>query len=296
MKLDITKAFDSISWPYLMDCLRALGFGQNWLSWISSILVSSSSKIILNGRAGNSFLHGRGLHQGDPLSPMLFILAIDPLQKLLVAAQEEGLLKPLHNRTARFNVALYADDIVVFTRPDKQELQTVQNILQFFGQATRMITNLGKSEIYAIRCENLDLQDVLSLFPAQQKAFPCSYLDLPLHIRKLRKLDVQPLIDKFSARLPKWKGKLLNKSGRAVLIKSTLSALPTNHLTVFPLKKWAEKKMDKIRRGFLWTGSEQAHGGHCLVNWKKVCRPKELGWLGMTNLEIFGRSLCLRWL
>jgi hypothetical protein len=128
------------------------------------------------------------------------------------------------------------------------------------------------------------------------KHFPCTYLGFPLHIRKLRKSDVQPLIDRFSARLQTWKGKLLNKTGRAVLIKSTLSALPTYHLTVFPLKKWAEKKIDKIRRGFLWTGSEQAQGGHCLVNWKRVCRPKNMGGLGITNLELFGRSLRLRWL
>jgi hypothetical protein len=60
---------------------------------------------------------------------MLFILAIDPLQQLLAAAQEEGLLKPIHKRMARFNMALYADDAVIFTRPDKQELQTVQSIL-----------------------------------------------------------------------------------------------------------------------------------------------------------------------
>jgi hypothetical protein len=207
---------------------------------------------------------------------MLFILAIDPLQNLLAAAQDEGLLQPLHRRTARFNMALYADDAVIFTKPIKDEIQAVQAILLHFGRTTGMITNLTKSEVYAIRCEDLDLQDILSPFPAQLKEFACSYLGLPLHIRKLRRLDVQPLIDRFAARLPTWKGKLLNKTGRAVLIKSTLSALPTYHLTVFPLKKWVEKKIDKIRRAFLWTGSEQANGGHCLVNWKRVCRSKDL--------------------
>lgn len=296
LKLDIAKALDTVSWPYLLDRLRHLGFGDRWIGWIISILSTSSSKIILNGKAGDSFLHGRGLRQGDPLSPMLFILAIDPLQRLLAKAQEEGLLQPLQRRTSRFNVALYADDAVVFTRPDKQELQTVQAILHNFGLSTGMVTNLSKSEIYAIRCEDLDLQDIISPFPAQLKAFQCTYLGLPLHIRKHKKSDVQPLIDRFSARLPTWKGKLLNKTGRTVLIKSTLSALPTYHLTVFPLKKWAKKKIDKIRRGFLWTGSEQAQGGHCLVNWKRACRPKNMGGLGITNLELFDRYLRLRWL
>ncbi|XP_066159603.1 uncharacterized protein [Oryza sativa Japonica Group] len=161
------------------------------------------------------------------LSPMLFILAIDPLQKLLARAQEEGLLQPLHKWTARLNVALYADDVVVFTRPDKQELHTVQTILHNFGISTGMVTNLSKSEVYAIRCEDLDLQNILSPFPAQRKAFPCTYLGLPLHIRKLKKSDVQPLIDRFSARLPTWKGKLLNKTGRSSLPTSSISVVGT---------------------------------------------------------------------
>lgn len=198
-----------------------------------------------------------GVFDRVTLSPMLFILAIDPLQKLPARAQEEGLLQPLHKWTACLNVALYADDVVVFTRPDKQELHTVHTILHNFGISTGMVTNLSKSEVYAIRCEDLDLQNILSPFPAQRKAFPCTYLGLPLHIRKLKKSDVQPLIDRFSARLPTWKGKLLNKTGWTVLIKSTLSALPTYHRTVFPLKIWAKKDrknptrfpLDRIRTG-----------------------------------------------
>jgi hypothetical protein len=72
--------------------------------------------------------------------------------------------------------------------------------------------------------------------------------------------------------------------------------MPTYHLTVFPLAAWARKKIDKIRRSFLWKGDESANGGHCLVNWPTVTRPKDLGGLGVPDLDRFGRALCLRWL
>lgn len=163
------------------------------INWVTSILASSSSKVILNGRAGTGLQHDRGLRHGNPLTPLLLVLAIDPLQKLLSAAQQTCILLPLHRRRARFNIAWYADDAVVSTRPDKQELQAVHAILQHFGRATRMITNQEKSKVYAFRWDDHNLQDILSRFPAQQKTFPSSYLGLLLHIRKLRKLDVQPL-------------------------------------------------------------------------------------------------------
>jgi hypothetical protein len=81
IKLDISKAFDSLSRPYLLDVLKALGFGQKWRDWVAAILATSSSRVLVNGRTCNKFKHARGLWQGNPLSPMLFILAIDPLQK-----------------------------------------------------------------------------------------------------------------------------------------------------------------------------------------------------------------------
>ena len=80
------------------------------------------------------------------------------------------------------------------------------------------------------------------------------------------------------------------------MVNTVLTSVPTYHLTVFRLQKWAFKKIDKLRRGFLWKGSEETKGGHCLVRWGKVMRPKKFGGLGILDLDLFSRALRLPWL
>jgi hypothetical protein len=92
----------------------------------------------------------------------------------------------------------------------------------------------------------------------------------------------------------RWKGKLLNKTGRLTLINSVLSAVVIYHMIVFPLSKWAIKKIDRIRRNFLWYESEETRNVNCLINWKRVQRPKKLGGLGVLDLSKFNMTLHLR--
>jgi hypothetical protein len=94
VKLDIAKAFDSVWWEYMLELMEKIGFGQRWRDILSLLWCTTSSRI-LNGEAGKSIKHGRGLRQGDPLSPMLFILAMDPLYTLLNKETERGLLHPI---------------------------------------------------------------------------------------------------------------------------------------------------------------------------------------------------------
>ena len=136
----------------------------------------------------------------------------------------------------------------------------------------------------------------MSGFQCPVKIFPCNYLGLPLHIRQLRRVNIQPVIDKVANRLPTWKGSFINRAGRLKLVNSVLSSMPVYFLTVFYLKKWALKKIDKIRRAFLWNGTSEANGSKCLVAWDNCKKPKANGGLGVLDLAKFSRALRLRWL
>jgi hypothetical protein len=122
-------------------------------------------------------------------------------------------------------------------------------------------------------------------------------LGLPLHFRNIKRIEFQPIIEKINKRLAGWKGRLLSKAGKETLVKSVFTAQPIYLLTVFPAQKWLLKRIDKIRKNFLWKGEnmDSCKGGHCLMNWATTCLPKNKKRFGILDLECFARALRLRW-
>lgn len=114
LKLDIAKAFDTVRWDFLLEVLQQLGFGVKWREWVSALLATANSSVLLNGTRGKGFKHRKGLRQGDPLSPMLFILAFDPLQRLLQLATEEGVIQPIQHHAAKLRISMYADAAALY--------------------------------------------------------------------------------------------------------------------------------------------------------------------------------------
>lgn len=297
LKLDIAHAFDSISWPFLLEVLTHKGFGPSWCRWIAALLSTSSSRVLLNGWPGKPIRHGRGVRQGDPLSPMLFVLAMDILNNLIHSAENSSLLAPVGGlRGIPHRLFLYADDAALFLTPVVTDLITIKEILQLFGEALGLHSNLAKSSLSPIRCSELHLQLIEEVLPCPRKDFPCKYLGLPLSLRKTTKGDFQPLLDKIASRLASWKARLLSTGGRVVLIKSVITATPIYHLMALEPPVWILKQIDKRRRAFLWKGAESISGGACLVDWSSVCRPVEYRGLGILNLRLLGSALRLRWL
>lgn len=141
--------------------MQRCGFPARFRNWVAALLVTASSRVLLNGVPGVPIAHGRGLRQGDPLSPLLFDLVIDPLQQLLHLATENGDLHRLRGRGPTIRTSLYADDAAIFMAPFKEDFEVLAHILEGFGEVTGLVTNVHKSLAAPIRCSNLDLDVIM---------------------------------------------------------------------------------------------------------------------------------------
>lgn len=267
VKLDITKAFDTVSWAFLLEILTYLGFGWRWRTLLCNLFNTSSTRVLLNGEPGQQIRHRRGLRQGDPLSPMLFIIVMDVFSRIIDKADNLKLLAPLATAQIGHRVSIYADDVVLFATSQPGDTDLIKGVLHVFGEASGLRANLQKSSIMPIRCGDTEREFLQEQMACTIASFPCKYLWFPLSLRRLSKADLQPILDKIADALPSWKAALMATSGRLVLVWAVLTSIPIYLLIALDVPKYFIKAVDKFRRSFLWTGRRDLQGGHCLVNW-----------------------------
>jgi len=149
LKLDISKAFNTVAWPFLLDLMQAWGFGNRWRDRIALLLLLSTASIhvLLDGQPGHKIIHRHGLRQSDPLSPMLFLLSSSWMCKTACSANKAddlGLLLPIGHPAIKHRCSMYGDDVILFASP-AEEAQ--KRVLSIFGGASGLMTNLSKCSI-----------------------------------------------------------------------------------------------------------------------------------------------------
>jgi hypothetical protein len=151
---------------------------------------------------------------------------------------------------------MYADDAVIFLKPTSVDVDNLKRILLNFDEVTGLRTNLQKTSVTPISCNDIDLDFVLANLPLTRAAFPIKYLGLPLTSRRLRKIDFQSLVDKAAGKLSTWNSRNLTQAGCASLVKSVPFSQLVYLLTVIKPTKEVLHELDKIRKCFLWAGDK----------------------------------------
>lgn len=294
LKLDFRKAFDSVCWESLLTILAARGFPSKWVAWIKTLLISSKTAILLNGVPGNWISCKNGLRQGDPLSPYLFIIVADLLQRLISKAfSTGGLCHPIYPDRPP-TVLQYADDTLIVAHASPSAALMLKSILDDFALATGLSINFHKTTFVPIHTDPPLAQNIAHTFCCDISSFPQVYLGLPLSHTRLPSSAFEPLVQRFLKYLAGWAARLLSRGGRLTLISATLDALATHFMSVFKLPKKITKRLDAIRRSFFWAAEETCSGAKCLIAWKNVCKEKTYGGLGIKDLHLQNNCLLLK--
>eukprot|EP00253_Pinus_taeda_P027470 PITA_27470 len=273
MQLDLSKAFDK----------------------------SSSFSILVNGSRSETFIPSRGIRQGDPLSPFLFVILMEGLSRLIHKAKEQGNLRGLHplQSIPATTHQQFVDDTLLHGTPTVKEALAFKSILILFSKASGMEINHAKSKIFFFNTHLAIQKHLSSILGFKRGNLPSKYLGAPLTSKPSQKHHWESTIAKLENKCRHWTHRALNFAGRLVLTKAILQAIPQYMLSILPAPQGVLHRIRTIQRSFLWKGNAEKNKW-ALVAWNKLCKSKSVGGLNLidplTSNITCGAKLWWRWL
>ncbi|RVW15454.1 putative ribonuclease H protein [Vitis vinifera] len=281
------------------EVLQKMGFGNKWVGWMWSCVSSAKFSILVNGVSAGFFPSSRGLRQGDPLSPYLFVMGMEILDVLIRRAVEGGYLSGCNIRdgsstSVHISHLFFADDTIVFCEANKDQVSHLSWILFWFEAASGLRMNLAKSEIIPVG-EVEEIQELAAELGCRVGSLPAHYLGLPLGVPNRASSMWDGVEERVRQRLALWKRQYISKGGRITLIKSALASMPIYQMSIFRMPKSVARRVEKIQRDFLWGGGNLGGKIH-LVKWDVVCTEKRNGGLGLRRIATLNRALLGKWI
>ncbi|GKV27657.1 hypothetical protein SLEP1_g36796 [Rubroshorea leprosula] len=295
-KADFEKAYDYVDWSSLDWMMESFGFGLKWRGWIMECLSTARISVLVNGSPTKEFEVGKGLRQGDPLSPFLFLMIVEGLQGLVQRAIKEEMMHGIEMGKKGLSVSLlqFADDTVIMGRANTENIRTVKDILKWFELMSGLRINFSKSSIFGYNVSEKWLKGSAGILHCRVGRPPFLYLGLPVDSKSGNKKSWEMVVNKFRTKLAVWKAATLSFGGRLILLNSVLSTLPIFYMSLYSLPKSVLVELTRIQRSFLWGGAE-LNKKISWVKWEHVCQAKAKGGLGVPDLQRKNWAMLGKW-
>ncbi|KAF5773617.1 putative RNA-directed DNA polymerase [Helianthus annuus] len=296
LKIDFEKAYDNINWNFIIDLLSQMGFSDKWKNWIKGVVSSASASVLVNGAPTFEFKCFKGMRQGDPLSPFLFVIVMEALSCMIRKACNLEIIKGvcLPNDGPVVSHLFYADDAVILGEWCRSNITNVVRILRCFHLCSGLKINLLKSNLYGVGIRPNEVNDMAGVIGCSADAFPFKFLGLNVGANMNRVENWRPVFDSLEKRLTLWKASLLSIGGRVTLIRSVLESLPNYYFSLYRAPAKVVKDLEALIRKFLWGGSSEVKKVHW-VAWDRVASPLDSGGLGLQRLSDVNVAFLSKW-
>jgi hypothetical protein len=293
LKLDMSKAYDRLEWDFLEAMMRKLGFDDRWVRLIMTYIRTISYAILINGQSHGHIVPSKGIRQGDPLSPYLFIICAEALSSMLNHAAGLGRISgvPICRGGTRINHLLFADDSLLFGKANLEEWRHIKEILDVYERASRQKVNMEKTSIFFSKNtteeKRVSILQETWLHPSQHYE---SYLGLPALVGRSRISTFNYIKSRIWNRMNGWKENFLSHAGKEILIKVVLQAILTYTMSVFRLPTTLCREINMLMSKF-WWGHMDNYDRKAWMSWKGLGRSKNSRGLGYWDLESFNIAL-----
>ncbi|XP_050222174.1 uncharacterized protein LOC126672268 [Mercurialis annua] len=292
LKLDMSKAYDRVEWKFLEKMLLSMGCCRRWVEKILNCITSVEFSFLINGSVKGHVQPRRGLRQGDPLSPYLFLICAQGLSCLINNAVEEGKMHGmLFGEDCQISHLFFADDSLLFAREDVDEVKEIKGILEIYGKASGQVINFDKSALcFGKGIQSEMKNEIQSIIQVEVVKCHERYLGLPSTVGRNKKDSFQAILDIIGQKLQAWKVNLFSSGGKEVLIKAIIQSIPNYYMNCFKLPLGLIEKIEKLCNRF-WWGSVDGHQKIHWSKWRVMCRAKCRGGMGFKDLVCFNKSM-----
>uniref|UniRef100_A0A803PDL7 Reverse transcriptase domain-containing protein n=1 Tax=Cannabis sativa TaxID=3483 RepID=A0A803PDL7_CANSA len=251
LKLDLSKAYDRVEWPFLLAIMNKMGFHHTWINLIQQCLSTVRYNVVSGGFNLGPIVPSRGIRQGDPISPYLFLICAEGLSAIIRRFEEKKCLHGCRvaNRAPIISHLLFADDSYIYCKATNREADEVLRLLALFEKASGQQVNYAKSSVFFSTNTTPQGRDVIcSRMGIQPASDNSKYLGLPSIMNRNKNVVLGYLKDKVRQRIQSWDNKFLSRAGKEVLIKSVLQSLPSYAMNVFLLRRRFVRILSMMRK------------------------------------------------